>query len=182
MQITTCRQVIIWIKVALLSTGSLEALQQNRNRNWNIFIQENIFENGICQMPSIFSQLKYKFVLRTKGSPFCHHNKSDVSIWRRTPSLRNTQLLHNQVEGWDFLRLYGGLSYKIMLENWLHGTKIARTFGVKQLRLTWLFCAEMFGRNINFDLHLYHSPQRYIGTIFHINFQEIWQMLKSWSE
>ena len=28
-------------------------LQWNFNRNSNIFIQENVFENGVCEMPSI---------------------------------------------------------------------------------------------------------------------------------
>ena len=48
------RQAIIWTNTGILLIGPFRIkLQWNFNRNWNIFIQENAFENIVCEMTSI---------------------------------------------------------------------------------------------------------------------------------
>ena len=53
----TC-QAIIWSNAGILLIGPLGAIkfQWNFNRNSNIFIQENAFENVVCEMASILSR------------------------------------------------------------------------------------------------------------------------------
>ena len=51
------RQVIIWTNARILLIGPLETnFQWNLNKNSNIFIQENAFENIVCEMTLILSQ------------------------------------------------------------------------------------------------------------------------------
>ena len=47
------RQAIIWTNTGILLIGPLGT---NFNRNSNIFIQENAFENVVCEMASILSR------------------------------------------------------------------------------------------------------------------------------
>ena len=47
------RQAIIWTIAGILLIGSLGTNLGNFNRNSNIFIQENAFENVVCKMASI---------------------------------------------------------------------------------------------------------------------------------
>ena len=48
-------QAIIWTKAGILLIGPLGKLQWNFNRNSNIFIEENTFENVVCEMLFISS-------------------------------------------------------------------------------------------------------------------------------
>ena len=51
------RQAIIWTNAGILLIRPLgKKLQWHFNRNWNIFIQENAFENIVCEMVSILSR------------------------------------------------------------------------------------------------------------------------------
>ena len=50
------RQAIIWTNAGILLIEPLGTNLRNFNRNWNIFIQENAFENIVCEMASILSR------------------------------------------------------------------------------------------------------------------------------
>ena len=50
------RQAIIWTNAGILLIEPLGTNLRNFNRNWNISIQENAFENIVCEMASIFSR------------------------------------------------------------------------------------------------------------------------------
>ena len=49
------RQTIIWTNAGILLSTHGNKLQWNLNRNWNIFIQENVFENIVWKMVTIVS-------------------------------------------------------------------------------------------------------------------------------
>ena len=53
-----CRQAITWTNAGLLSIGLLETslLKWNLNQNFIIFIQENAFQNDVCQHGGLFVQ------------------------------------------------------------------------------------------------------------------------------
>ena len=50
------RQAIIWTNAEILISNLRNKLQWNSKRNPYIFIQENPFENGVCEMASIVSR------------------------------------------------------------------------------------------------------------------------------
>ena len=51
------RQAIIWANAGILLIEPLGTkLQSNLNRNWNIFIQENVFQNVVWKMSAILSR------------------------------------------------------------------------------------------------------------------------------
>ena len=51
------QQAIIWTNTGILLIGPLEKkFQWNLNHNLNIFIQENEFQNIVCEMASILSR------------------------------------------------------------------------------------------------------------------------------
>ena len=87
------RQAIIWTNVGILLTlRSLKnKLQWNFNRNYSIFIQENVFESVVCEMSSISSRpqwVKYVCVcVCSMQCPWCggrilYHRHSDLLLCR----------------------------------------------------------------------------------------------------
>ena len=73
------RQAIIWTSAGILLFWTLgNKLQWNFNRNSNIFIHENAFENVVCEMASILSRLQCVKKL-------CYNYKQ-FSIFPRNPS------------------------------------------------------------------------------------------------
>ena len=50
------RQAIIWTNAGILLIGPKNKLQWNFRRNYNIFIQENVFESVLCEMAAIVSR------------------------------------------------------------------------------------------------------------------------------
>ena len=66
------RQSIIWTNAWDIVNWTLRnKLQWNFNRNSNIFIHENAFENVVCEMASILSR------------PQCDNQHQDYTVWRR---------------------------------------------------------------------------------------------------
>ena len=53
------RQAIIWTNAGILLIGPLEQIAMKFYQYSNISIQENVFENVVCEMASILSRPQY---------------------------------------------------------------------------------------------------------------------------
>ena len=85
------RESIIWTNAEILMTRTPGTkLQWNLKRNWYIFIQENAFENVVCEMAAIFSQPQCVSQLaHLSVSELNHHLfmklHDDVIKWKHFP-------------------------------------------------------------------------------------------------
>ena len=76
-------QAIIWTSAVILSIQNSEInLQRNLRGNWNIFIQENIFENVVSKMVVVLFRPQCAKILSTMY--LCNRVLSEMSCYNLT--------------------------------------------------------------------------------------------------